>query len=315
MEQTEGWAAGLYLAARFLAATAGRPRHAVEDFTGSDSVVADYLRELLLGLAPEDQAFLMRISLLERFCGPLCDDVLSTTGSAARLRELLASNLFVVPLDGPGTWYRFHHLFAEMLQGELRQVEPRRVKELHARASRWLEANGDIDEAIDHAHQAGEIPRAADLLWGQVSSALAAGRRSDLERQIDGFSNEQVLGHARLALTAAWCAIERGRPVEHWVAAAERGLYDASRPGETESVTAAIALLRATLAQHGVVRMAADARLAAHASVGRRPVARPGQLPGGGVRLPDRVSRRGTLPARDGRAAEPGPRHSVASRA
>jgi LuxR family maltose regulon positive regulatory protein len=263
LDQTEGWAAGLYLAARYLAATAGRAKQTVADFTGSDGVVADYLRELLLGLPPGDQTFLMQLSLLKRFCGALCDDVLSTSGSGVRLRELYISNLFVVSLDGSQTWYRFHHLFAEMLQAELDRVDPRTTKELHTRASRWLEANGDIAEATEHAHDAGEVSRAAALLWRQVSSSLATGRRSDLERVLDTFSNEQVLGNARLALTAAWCAIERGRPVEHWITAAERGRYDADCPGETESVAAAIALLRATLAQHGVARMAADTRLAA----------------------------------------------------
>ncbi len=263
LDQTEGWAAGLYLAARFLTATTGRPRQTVADFTGSDSVVADYLRELLAGLSPADQTFLTQISMVERFCGALCDDVLSTTGSGARLRELHASNMFIVSLDGSQTWYRFHRLLAEMLQAEQRRLEPRATKRLHGRASRWLETNGHIEEAFEQARRAGEVARAAGLLWRQVSSALATGRRSDLERQLDNFSNEQVLGHARLALTAAWCAIERGRPVEHWLAAAERGRYDASQPGETESVAAAIALLRATLAQHGVARMAADTRLAA----------------------------------------------------
>ena len=262
LDRTEGWPAGVYLAARFLAATAGRPRQTVADFTGADSVVADYLRELLLSLPPEDQRFLLRISLLKRFCGALCDDVLSTSGSGARLRELHACNLFVVPLDGSRIWYRFHHLFAEMLRAELQQVEPRATRELHARASRWLEANGDIDEAVEQAQAAGDLPRAAGLLWQQASSALASGRRSDLERQLETFSSGQVLEYAKLALTAAWCAIERGRPVEHWVAAAERGRFDATRAGETESVAAAIALLRATLAKGGATRMAADARLA-----------------------------------------------------
>jgi LuxR family transcriptional regulator, maltose regulon positive regulatory protein len=264
LDHTEGWAAGLYLAALMLRTESDRSRKTIEEFTGADNIVADYLRdELLAQLSPEEQTFLIRASLLDSINGPLCDDVLETRDSGAMLTHLARANLFIVALDRQDNWYRFHHLFVEMLRAELQRREPEKVQPLHSRASRWLEHNGTIDKAIEHARAAGEVERAAGLLWAQVPAALANGRRAYVEHHLDAFTNAETMRHARLALAAAWCAVDRGRPADHWIAAAERGVYDATRRGETESVTAAVTLLRATLARNGAVQMGADARLAA----------------------------------------------------
>jgi LuxR family maltose regulon positive regulatory protein len=135
MRQTEGWPVGLYLAA--LAHRAGGPRHDTGfAFSGDDRFMADYLHsELLAHLPPELVTFLTRTAVLERMSGPLCDAVLDTRGSGGVLASLEDSNLLVVPLDRRRDWYRYHHLFHELLQAELERREPDLVESLHARAA------------------------------------------------------------------------------------------------------------------------------------------------------------------------------------
>jgi LuxR family maltose regulon positive regulatory protein len=261
-ERTEGWAAGLYLAALSLRSRGGRPA-GPDSVAGDDRVVSEYLRdELLASLAPDLQEFLLRSSLLEQMSGPLCDAVLETTGSGLVLQQLERSNLLVIPLDDEGRWYRFHHLFAEMLQAELERREPERIPDLHARASRWLEGAGDPEAAIAHARACGDTKRAAQLLWSQVARCLDLGRQATVERWLGSFDSTDVVSHSWLALSAGWVAFARGRPVEHWLSAAERGLYDDSLPGESDAIAGAAALLRAALARRGVAAMGEDARSA-----------------------------------------------------
>ena len=146
-------------------------------FTGDDRFMADYLWSELLGqLPPERVAFLTRTAVLERMSGPLCDAVLDTTGSSAVLAWLEESNLLLVPLDRQRRWYRYHHLFQELLSAELGRREPDLVPELHARAASWCEANGLPETAIDHAQAAGDTDRVARLVWELALPAYGAGR-------------------------------------------------------------------------------------------------------------------------------------------
>jgi LuxR family maltose regulon positive regulatory protein len=262
VERTEGWAAGIYLAAASLSAAA-RERHAVEGAMGDDSIIAVYLRDhMLAGLSPADQAFLTRCSILGRMSGPLCDALLRTHGSEATLRRLCHANMLLVGIDREERWFRLHQLFADTLRAELMRREPDAVRRLHSRASAWFETDGDIESAIEHGIAAGEIGRAARLIWSRAGDLLAAGDVERLEHWLDLFTMRQVAAHAKLSLTAGWCALHRGRPVDHWINAAENGLYEADRTGEPESTAAATALLRAVLARNGLTQMAADARLA-----------------------------------------------------
>lgn len=262
VDRTEGWAAGLYLAAVSLSAAVNQ-RRSVDAYVGSESIVAGYLRDhLLAGLPPDDQSFLIQSSILTRMSGPLCDAMLDTTDSEGRLQRLSESNILLVRVDREGHWFRLHQLFAEALRAELNRLEPQLVRTLHARASSWLEANGDYDEAIDHGLAAGEISRAARLVWDRTGELLSAGEIRKVENWLDSFSVRQVAGHTKLALAAAWCSLHRGRPVEHWVDAAEHGLYEAARERESETVTAAVALLHAMQGRNGLEQVAADAGLA-----------------------------------------------------
>src|SRR4051794_10416582 len=140
VDRTEGWAAGLYLAAVSMSAAVNQ-RRAVDAYVGSESIVAGYLRDhLLASLPPDDQLFLNHSSILSRMSGPLCDAMLETSDSEARLHRLSESNILLVPVDREAHWFRLHQLFAEALRGELNRLEPQLVRTLHARASAWLEA-------------------------------------------------------------------------------------------------------------------------------------------------------------------------------
>jgi LuxR family transcriptional regulator, maltose regulon positive regulatory protein len=164
LEQTEGWPAGLYLAA--LAINAGGPEERPGlHFSGDDRLMADYLRsELLSRLSDNEVAFLIRTSVLERMCGPLCDTVLGTTRSAAVLESLEGSNLLLVALDRRAEWYRYHHLLSDLLRTELRRREPEALPRLHLRAAAWYETNGLPELAIDHAQQGGDSDLVARLV-------------------------------------------------------------------------------------------------------------------------------------------------------
>ena len=164
--KTEGWPAGLYLAALSLRHAADR--HAfVRRFGGSNRHVVDFLvTEVLEAHDPAAQALMLRTSVLERLSGPLCDAVMEQEGSAAMLDALSRSNLFLVPLDDEGRWYRFHHLFARLLRVELERREPGLAPALHRRAYAWHRDHGTTDEAIRHAIAAGAYAEVAELIQG-----------------------------------------------------------------------------------------------------------------------------------------------------
>jgi LuxR family maltose regulon positive regulatory protein len=262
LERTEGWAAGLYLAAASLSESIEQT-HARDAAASGDNLIASYLRDhLLTNLTGTEQQFLMRSSILKRMSGPLCDAVLGTTGSEETLARLAVGNMLLVRVEGEPHWYRLHQLFAEALRSELARLQPEVVRQVHSRASAWLEANGHMHEAIEHGIAAGETARTARLIWDQVGELLPSGGLRNVERWLDSFTTRQVAAQAKLALTAAWCSLYRGRPAEHWVNAAEHGLYEIGQPRESESVAGATALLHAMLAPHSIAQMADDARLA-----------------------------------------------------
>jgi LuxR family transcriptional regulator, maltose regulon positive regulatory protein len=162
--RTEGWIAALQLAALSMR---GRDDVAgfIAGFAGDDRYIVDYLAEEVLQRQPEDvRHFLLQTSILERLAGPLCDAVTGQDGGKAKLAALEQGNLFVVPLDDRRQWYRYHQLFADVLQTHLLDEQPDRVPELHRRASIWYEQHGDRSEAIDHALAGEDFERATDLI-------------------------------------------------------------------------------------------------------------------------------------------------------
>jgi LuxR family transcriptional regulator, maltose regulon positive regulatory protein len=261
LQRTEGWPAGLYLAALSLRENPDLHR-AVARFAGDDRLAADYLRdELLNGLDADRREFLRRASVLETLSGPVCDEVLDRVGSGCVLRDLSRSNALVAPLDNTDATYRCHPMLARMLRAELIRAEPQREPELHLRASAWYANRGDLDRAIGHAIDAGDVANAGELLWAAVPSRVFDGHRAQVARWLGRFTREQIAAHPTLALTAAATHLAAGERdlVEHWTAAAERGLGGARPPS---SLSVGVAVLRAAVARDGIAGMARDAGIA-----------------------------------------------------
>ena len=182
-ERTEGWIAALQLAALSMQ---GRDDVAafIAGFAGDDRYIVDYLAEEVLARQPEQvRHFLLRTSILDRLSGPLCDAVTGQHGGKAMLESLERANLFVVPLDNSRRWYRYHHLFADVLHTHLLDEHPGQVAALHRRASQWYEQNGEPSQAIRHALAAGDVERAAGL----VELAIPALRRTRQEVTVRGW--------------------------------------------------------------------------------------------------------------------------------
>jgi LuxR family transcriptional regulator, maltose regulon positive regulatory protein len=225
--RTEGWIAALQLAALSMQ---GRDdaRDFIAGFAGDDRYVVDYLVEEVVQRQPAAvQDFLLRTSVLSRLSGPLCDAVADATGGRAMLQTLERDNLFLVPLDDQRRWYRYHHLFADVLQARLLDEEPELLPELHGRASRWYADNGEPAEAIRHAMAGGDVERAADLV--ELSLAVVRRDRQEalLRAWLEALPDDVVRRRPVLCIafagsmlgTAEVAGVEaRLRDAEHWVA-------------------------------------------------------------------------------------------------
>ena len=223
--RTEGWAAGLYLAALSLAHR-DDPRAFVEELAGADRHIVDYLGgEVLDGLDADTRSFLLETSILDRMTGELCDAVTAGSGGSARLEAIERANLFVVPLDGRRHWYRYHHLFGELLRQELSYTRPDELPGLHRRAAGWLAADGAVDEAIEHACAAGDHLLAARLVSEQWRTAFNRGELATVDTWLDQLPETTVAADPDLCLARAWVAMDRGkaRAAERWLAGARSG--------------------------------------------------------------------------------------------
>lgn len=253
-ERTEGWAAAVGLA---LLAVRDAPDAAgvLARFTGEHRHVADYLVDEVLRRQPDDvRDFLLRTSVLDRLTGPLCDSVAGTTGGAARLEALDRAGLFVVPLDDTRTWYRYHHLFRELLSSRLSRELPGEVAALHGRASRWWAGHDEPGPAIDHALAAGDHERAASLVEAAVPAMRRARREATLRGWCDALPAAVVGARPALALGHAGALLAEGRAegvtelldhVERAVGAAGGGPV----PPGAEPVVAQAAVFRAAVAR------------------------------------------------------------------
>jgi LuxR family transcriptional regulator, maltose regulon positive regulatory protein len=261
VRRTEGWPAGLYLAA---VALRDQPDAAAATarFGGDDRLVADYVADSLLSeLTAEEVTFLQRTSVLDRLSGPLCDAVLLHPGSAERLRDLARASALIVPLDRTDECYRYHGLLAQMLRAQLRRREPGLEPELHRRASHWHADHGDADAAIRHAAAAGDVRLAGDLLWANAFRYIPQGHNATVRAWLGHFTDEQVAGYAPLALVAANSHLADGERdlADHWTAAAARALDGVPARRRPPAVEAGVAAMRAAIARDGVQRMRDDA--------------------------------------------------------
>jgi LuxR family maltose regulon positive regulatory protein len=209
--RTEGWAAGLYLAALSLAGRADGAAF-IRTFAGDNRHITDYLMCEVLESQPEQmRSFLLRTSVLGRLSGALCDAVLQTSGSASVLKEIERENLFVVPLDMSRRWYRYHHLFGELLRTELHRSQPDLVAGLHRRAAGWFEAEALVDEAVRHLVAAGDIAASADLIAADWVNDFNGGGLSTVSGRLDLLPYETVSRDPRLSAARAWIALDVGQ--------------------------------------------------------------------------------------------------------
>jgi LuxR family maltose regulon positive regulatory protein len=179
--RTEGWIAGLQLAALSLQGRAN-PSEFLDSFTGSNRYIVDYLFDEVLSRQPESvQTFLQKTSILNRLCGPLCEAVTGQPGGQAQLEHLEAGNLFLIPLDDERRWYRYHHLFADVLKARLAQQGAECAVELHGRAATWFEQQGMGEEAVHHALAGNHTEQAAGLIERHAQEVWERGERYTLE--------------------------------------------------------------------------------------------------------------------------------------
>jgi len=263
-EVTEGWPGGLYLSTLAMQARDSDLARGVTSFGGEDRLVAEYFLDEVLRAVPDEHAqFLVRTSILDELCGPLCDAVLERSGSAALLDQLERSNLFVVALGRTREWYRYHHLFRDLLRAELRRREPAIEAELHRRASEWWEQAGGPDGAIAHARAGGQVERAAGLVWVNAPFYVGAGRTETVLRWLDAYPTDEITTRAPLALSAAWAAFSSGAmdDLDRWVSAL-RGHEGGEPLPDGTRVAGALALLEAILAAQGLTRVREDAAAA-----------------------------------------------------
>jgi LuxR family maltose regulon positive regulatory protein len=279
--RTEGWAAGLQLAGLSLRGHADAAGF-VAAFSGSHRFVLDYLAdEVLVGQPGQVRAFLLETSVLERLSGELCDALTGQPGSQAMLEDIERAGLFLVPLDEVRGWWRYHHLFADLLRARLQAEQPGRVRALHRAAAAWCDEHDLHDDAVRHALAAGDAAWAARLVERNVETLLGRSEGATLRRWLSALPAESVRGRPRLCLAQAY-----GAAMGFQLEALEALLNDADRafavggdepyeaPGGRQAsvlanVPAGIALLRAVLARlRGDAALAADCNRQALAQLG-----------------------------------------------
>jgi LuxR family transcriptional regulator, maltose regulon positive regulatory protein len=247
-QRTEGWAAGLRLAAISLAGNPD-PERFVAEFSGSDRTVAEYLIAEMLERQPADvQDLLLRTSPLNQVNGELADLLTGRSGSERILLALADANAFVVPLDPERTWFRYHHLFGDLLRLELRRTLPEEVPELHRRAAGWFIRQGRVVDAIRHTQAAGDWPAAARLLADHSFSLTLDGQTQTMQALVRSFPVGE--DHPELALVRAGGDLVQGRPDEAAAHLAVAEAYAGTAPPDRQRrLQVAIASLRLSLAR------------------------------------------------------------------
>jgi LuxR family transcriptional regulator, maltose regulon positive regulatory protein len=261
-DRTEGWPAGLHLAALTLKGHPD-PHTRVKSFSGSHRHVIDYLgAELLDAQPPPLRRFLLRTSILERLSADLCDAVTDSQGAAGLLRQLERANLFLLPLDEWREWYRYHHLFADLLRHELAASEPELIAVLHRRASAWYRQAGFPDEAIHHASAAGDLDEVSELIARHWISYVDRWLIATVRDWLRALPPAAVRSDPVLTLVSAWIALTFYEPAEmdRWLAIAEQLPSQGPLADGTPSLEVGIVSLRAISGYQGIAAKLAAAR-------------------------------------------------------
>jgi LuxR family transcriptional regulator, maltose regulon positive regulatory protein len=263
--RTEGWPAGLYMAALYLRAGGSLPGAVA--FGGDDLLVREYIESEFLARIPEPQrVFLTRTAVLERMCGPLCEAIMQRPGSGADLAGLARSNLLLVPLDRRGLWYRYHHLFRDMLLAELERADPALIPVLRRRAADWCLRNGLPEEALEYSIAASDVGTATRLVEELAVPVHWRGQVPTLQRWFGWLEDlDGITGHPLAAVWASILAARTGRPVEseQWADVVDRWQHGTAAQTVNDATKAWAAVLAALLCRDGVKQMHADAGEAA----------------------------------------------------
>jgi LuxR family transcriptional regulator, maltose regulon positive regulatory protein len=265
VERTEGWPAGVYLAALSLRGHSS-PSAFVRQFSGENRFVVDFLADEVLSRQPAQiRQFLARTAVLGRFCAPLCDAVTGSANAAEIIDILQKENLFLVPLDDQRRWYRYHHLFAQALLGQLARTEPAIVPALHQRASAWHRQSGSVEEAIDHALASGDADAAVELIVCHWPAYMDIGRVSTVRGWFRWLGDDQIGADPVAAHCAAWCAAITGdlTSVRRWLPVIESADDDGPLPDGIRSLKSSAALLRGSFGFDGIEVMRDSAWAAA----------------------------------------------------
>ena len=245
ISRTEGWIAGLQLAALSIQGH-DDPTSFISNFAGDDRHIVDYLVEEVLHLQPEPtQRFLLQTSILNRLSEPLCNYINSQKNSQITLEELDKANMFIVPLDSKRQWYRYHHLFAELLQQKLHQSEADKVNELHGRASQWYERNGIKDEAINHALVIRDYQRAGRMIGEAILSGW--GYNLIMSNWLGQLPFDFIQADPRLSFSKGYMLFVNGqyKEAEEFLKTAERLFesgtdYSSNKPLQNKGVSSEV---------------------------------------------------------------------------
>jgi LuxR family maltose regulon positive regulatory protein len=264
VERTEGWPAGLYLAALSLRGHAS-PSSFVRQFGGENRFILDFLAEEVLTQQPaEVRQFLARTSILTRFCAPLCEAVAGPADSAAIISVIERENLFVVPLDQNRHWFRYHHLFAEVLHSQLTATEPDSVAALHRRASAWHQVWGSAEEAIRHSLAADDAETVIGLIAEHWHGYVDSGRMATVSGWLHALGDARIAASPLAAHCAMWIGALSGdqRSVRRWLSVVAAAGDYGPLPDGMRSCAFSAALMQAVFGFDGIgaaCRAAAEA--------------------------------------------------------
>ena len=254
VERTEGWPAGLYLAALSLRGHPS-PSAFVRQFSGDNRFIADFLAEEVLSRLPADiRQFLARTSILSRFSAPLCDAVVGSANTAEVIDILDRENLFVVPLDENRQWFRYHGLFAQMLNGYLTRTEPGLLRTLYERASGWHRQSGSVDETIRYAVAAGDLSGAIGLIAAHWAGYVDSGQGAMVRGWLRMLGDDAISADPLAAHCAAWTAALSGdrESVRRWLHVIEAAQREDPLPDGMRSLKSSAALLRGLFGFEGL---------------------------------------------------------------
>ena len=262
-ERTEGWAAAVALATLALR---GRDDGAARaaGLSGNQQQIADYLLEEVLERQPDHlKSFLLGTSILDHMTAPLCDAVLGTTDAAGSLEDLARSNAFVVSLDDHREWYRYHHLFSDLLRAELKRRHPELLPVYLRRAAGWCERHGLPGEAFAYAHEAGDLAHAGRIALAYRDEFASRGQIESLRLWLDRCTDAEIESDPQLSIAAAWVFGYLGEAARarRFLAAAERAPLDLASADGAASLRSALANLRSSMAPDGIPQMLRDAEL------------------------------------------------------